>query len=120
MWERDYPEWPLRAGTLYGMVLSAIRGTSNMSAAGPDGIGYRLIKLILETRLGKEQVALIVDHLESGLIPERWKEMKIVIIPKPGRDLTQTKNWRPINLINCVGKIGEKVVADCLQVRRPR
>ena len=26
-----------------------------------------------------------------------------------------TKNWRPINLINCVGKIGEQVVADCLQ-----
>ena len=41
--------------------------------------------------------------------------MKMVMIPKPGRDLTLTKNWRPINLINCVGKIGEKVVADCLQ-----
>ena len=39
----------------------------------------------------------------------------MVMIPKPGRDLTLTKNWRPINLINCVGKIEEKVVADCLQ-----
>ena len=25
------------------------------------------------------------------------------------------KSWRPINLINCVGKLGEKVVADTLQ-----
>ena len=41
--------------------------------------------------------------------------MKMVMIPKPGKDLTLTKNWRPINLINCVGKIGEKVVAGCLQ-----
>ena len=56
-----------------------------------------------------------VDHLQKGLIAERWKEMKMVMIPKPRRDLTRTKNWRPINLINCMRKIGEKVVADCLQ-----
>ena len=39
----------------------------------------------------------------------------MVLIPKPGRDLTQTKNWRPLNLINCIGKLGEKVVADRIQ-----
>jgi len=37
------------------------------------------------------------------------------MIPKPGKDQSKTKGWRPINLINCVGKLGEKVVADCLQ-----
>ena len=73
-------------------MLNAIRGTSNTLAAGPDGIGYRLIKLVLGTRLGRELVALIVDQLQKGLIPERWKEMKMVMIPKPGRDLTQIKN----------------------------
>lgn len=41
--------------------------------------------------------------------------MRVVLIPKPGRDLTKTKHWRPINFINCVGKLGEKVVADTLQ-----
>ena len=39
----------------------------------------------------------------------------MVLIPKPRRDLTQTKNWRPLNLINCIGKLGEKVVADSIQ-----
>ena len=39
----------------------------------------------------------------------------MVLIPKLGRDLTVTKSWRPINLINCIGKLGEKVVADHLQ-----
>ena len=38
--------------------------------------------------------------------------MRVVFIPKPGRDLTVAKNWRPLNLINCVGKLGEKLVAD--------
>ena len=114
-WEKAYLEWPLQEGTLREMVLKAIRGTSSKSAAGPDGIGYRLIKVVLGIRLGMELVDLIIDHLRSGFIPDEWKEMKMVMMLKPGRDLTLTKNWRPINLINCVGKIGEKVVADCLQ-----
>ena len=41
--------------------------------------------------------------------------MKVFLIPKPGRDLTQTKNWTPLNLINCIWKLGEKVVADRIQ-----
>ena len=44
--------------------------------------------------------------------------MRVIFIPKPGRDLTQTKNWQPLNLINCVGKLGEKVVADWIQEKR--
>ena len=38
-----------------------------------------------------------------------------MFIPKPRRDLTLTKSWHPLNLINCVGKLGEKVVADRIQ-----
>ena len=39
----------------------------------------------------------------------------MVLIPKLGRDLTLTMNRRPLNLINCVGKLGEKVLADRIQ-----
>ena len=91
-WDRDYLKWPLWDGTLKEMVLKAIQGTSSKSAAGPDGIGYRLIKLILGTRLGTELVELIVDHLQRGLIPANWKKMKMVMIPKPVRDLILTKD----------------------------
>ena len=38
------------------------------------------------------------------------------MIPKPGKDHKATKGLRPINLINCIGKLGEKVVADRLQL----
>lgn len=31
-----------------------LRGTSSRSASGPDGISYRLIKAVLDTRLGRE------------------------------------------------------------------
>ena len=39
----------------------------------------------------------------------------MVFTPKPGRDHSLLKSWRPITLINCIGKLGEKVVADDLQ-----
>jgi len=40
------------------------------------------------------------------------------MIPKPGKDHKSTKGWRPINLINCIGKLEEKVVAERLQEAR--
>lgn len=39
----------------------------------------------------------------------------MVLIPQPGKDLTLTRNWRPLNVINCMGKLAEKVVADQVQ-----
>ena len=40
---------------------------------------------------------------------------EVVFIPKSGKDTAETKSWRPINLINCMAKLAEKVVADELQ-----
>jgi len=37
------------------------------------------------------------------------------MIPKPGKDRTKVKGWRPIVLTNTVGKLGEKVMANKLQ-----
>ena len=96
-------------------VRNALSGIKNNSAAGPDGVGYRLIKAIRDTRLGNELLGEVVAALRGGYIPDRWRDMRVVLIPKPGRDLTQTKNWRPLNLINSIGKLGEKVVADRIQ-----
>ena len=65
--------------------------------------------------MGEELVNEVAVQLLEGTIPDKWKAMRVVLIPKLGRDLTVTKSWRPINLINCIGKLGEKVVADHLQ-----
>ena len=57
----------------------------------------------------------VATNLADNNIPHEWQQMKVVMITKPKRDLTKTKNWHPINLINCIRKLGEKVVADQLQ-----
>ena len=65
--------------------------------------------------MGQKLIEEIVDNVHKGQIPLALQQIKVVMIPKPGRDLTLTKNRRPINLINYIGKIGEKVMADQLQ-----
>ena len=69
-------------------VRGALSGTKNNSAAGPDGVGYRLIKAVRDTRLGNELLGEVVAALRGGYIPDRWRDMRVVLIPKPGRDLT--------------------------------
>jgi len=96
-------------------VRKVLSGTSNSSVLGPDGIGYRLIKMVIGTKLGDELIKEMVENLARGRIPVEWQNSKVVIIPKPGKDHNKTKGWRPINLINCIGKLGEKVVANRLQ-----
>ena len=48
-------------------------------------------------------------------ILKEWQKSKVVFIPKPKRNLTLLKAWQPITLINCIGKLGKKVVANELQ-----
>ena len=93
----------------------ALAGTSNKLAPGPDRIGYKLIKRVLDLKLGWELVGEVAENLINGRIPKEWQHSKVVMIPKPGKDHSKTKGWPPINLINCIGKLGEKVVADRLQ-----
>ena len=88
--------------------------TSNKSPTGPDGISYWLIKVVFKSQLGKELMREVATNLVDNKIPTEWQQMKVVMISKLKRDLTIIKNWHPINLINCIGKLGEKVVADQL------
>ena len=96
-------------------VLDALSRTSNTFATGPDGIRYRIIKCANKSVLCEYLIDNVVDNLMEGKIPKEWQNSKVVFIPKPNRDLAILKAWRPITLINCIGKLGEKVVADELQ-----
>src|SRR6266576_4187650 len=63
------------------LIRTALRGTSNKSAAGPDRIGYRLIKAVIPTKLGDELIRDIADVLREGRIPAESKKMDVVMIP---------------------------------------
>ena len=57
-------------------------------------------------------VGLIRAHACLGVHPARWKLARGVIIPKD--DYTVARAYRCISLLNCLGKMVEKVVADMI------
>ena len=114
--EREGPGYSVQE--LVEKLRKALQGTSNTSAPRPDRISYRFIKAFIGTIFGEELLVQMAKQLEIGRAPSEWQLSKVVMIPKPGKDHTQLKGWRPINLINCVCKLGEKVVADELVIAR--
>ncbi|GIY77433.1 hypothetical protein CDAR_489071 [Caerostris darwini] len=50
--------------------------------------------------------------LKNGIFPAIWKLAKIVLIPKPGKDLTSPAHYRPI----CLLPTGAKSTIKSLQV----
>ena len=102
-------------GTAYQLVdehvARAFRGTGKKKSPGPDGIGSLAIACIYSWEPDRI-VALIRAHIRPGTHPDRWKTARGVTIPKPGKgNYSLAKSYRCISLLNCLGKMVEKVVA---------
>ena len=71
-------ECPYSEDEVMEWVWAVLSGTKDNSAAGPDGVGYRLIEVVRDTRLGSEVMGEIVAALRDGYIPDRWRDMRVV------------------------------------------
>ena len=112
-WEPQGPG--IERQELLTKVYTALSGTSNTSAPGSDGISYKTLKAANKTPLCRALMDQVAQQLAAGTVPREWQDSKVVFIPKLGKDHTQLKAWRPITLINCIGTLREKVVAEELQ-----
>ena len=92
----------------------AIKNISNTSAPGLSGVGYRALKWIWNNK--PEWILFIMKwSVRLGTHNSRWKCSVIVVLLKPGKpryDLP--KSYRPIQLLECLGKLLEKIVTKCL------
>jgi hypothetical protein len=95
-------------------VNKALSATSNTSAPGRSGIGYRALKWIWLTR--PREILLIMQlGLRLGVHHDLWKTATTVILPKPNKpSYSDPRAYRPIQLLECLGKILEKIVASRL------
>src|SRR6266850_6001257 len=93
-------------------VAAALAGTSNASAPGPSGIGYLLLKWCFAA-CPEYITTVLQEALRLGVHP--WHSATVVIIPKPNKpDYSAAKAYHPISLLECCGKLLEKVVANRL------
>ena len=59
--------------------------------------------------------SLFNDCLEHGIFPDQWKEAVLAIVPKPGKtDMTDVKSYRPVSLLNVMGKVLDKLMTNRL------
>ena len=92
--------------------VKTIKYLRSKKAPGPDQIPNEVLKLV---------ACEICSHLEQmfndsptlGHYPSHFKEFIIVILRKHGgnRDYTSPKSYRPISLLNTIGKIMEAILA---------
>ena len=77
-------------------------------AVGPDSISNRLLKE-LAVPLSLPLCNLFNFSLQTGQVPSSWKEANVTPIHKKD-DPSEVSNYRPISLLNTMGKALEKIV----------
>lgn len=95
---------------------NVIKKMKNKKAPGPDAIPLQIIKLIMETRQIPEKIREIMNnHIKTGTFPDIWKTAKLMLIPKPKKNPTDSQGYRPICLIDTLGKILEGLIKERLE-----
>jgi Reverse transcriptase (RNA-dependent DNA polymerase) len=93
-------------------IKEAIGSAAADKAPGPDGIPNRALKEG-SSELVKPLTMLFNQCLEIGYCPTHFKESTTIVLRKPGKsDYTEPKAYRPIALLNTIGKILDKVLAS--------
>ena len=83
---------------------------SNDSAIGPDDIHYKLLTKLPESSLTL-LLAVFNSIWESRIFLPSFREATIVaILPKPGKDSSESNNYIPIALTSCLCKTMERMV----------
>lgn len=84
------------------------------TAPGCEEISFSMVKnLPLNAKL--VLIELYNVFLLKGFVPKQWREVKIVPIPKPGRDPNSVSALRPISLISCICKIFHSILQKRLE-----
>lgn len=92
-----------------GEVCKYLHKLPNNKAPGPDDIPNKLLK-----NLPRKTVVHLVNIINAIFLlqhfPKQWKVALITMIPKPGKDPTNPASYRPISLLNSLGKLTEKII----------
>ncbi|KAF8661440.1 hypothetical protein AX14_007234 [Amanita brunnescens Koide BX004] len=114
--ERSFPNFSCQE------VHDAITLTGNGSAPSPDRITWELLKNVLQVNGAPEGLCYLFNQIKaSGVWPSWFKESTCVIIPKANKPKYNIpKAFRPISLLNTIGKLLTKIIAarmqyDCLK-----
>jgi hypothetical protein len=115
----DLPDEPVREWPVFSSLelRQALEACSAHSAPGPDHVTWTHLKLIMsEPECERVILTLANACIITGHWPKHFKDSLSVIIPKPGKESYDTpKSFRPIVLLNTLGKLVEKMISNRFQ-----
>ncbi|POS83188.1 hypothetical protein EPUL_004740, partial [Erysiphe pulchra] len=79
-------------------------------APGADGITVQLIREAWPV-VGEVIRTIFEGSLNHNHFPSEFKLAEVILLPKPGRYLSEAKGWRPISLLSYLGKGLERLIA---------
>jgi Reverse transcriptase (RNA-dependent DNA polymerase)/Endonuclease-reverse transcriptase len=94
-------------------LLEATKSLKLNKAPGPDGIPNVAVMVAVKAR-PKVFLDVMQKCLDEGRYPSCWKQQKVVLIPKHGRALNDPSSYRPICLLDTLGKLFEKIILQRL------
>jgi hypothetical protein len=88
----------------------ALDGLKKKSAAGVDQISCELITIAYPA-IKHRLLNILNAGLTNNWFPSGWKIARVCIIPKPGKkSYLSPEAYRPISILNTMGKIYERVI----------
>lgn len=92
----------------------AVRSMKNGKFPGPDGLTVEALKLACNIIPEKVQ-AKLKELLKKQDFLDTWKVARVVLLPKEGKDPSLSSSYRPICLLNTIGKLYERLIVNRLE-----
>jgi hypothetical protein len=92
-----------------GDIVSVIKSLPSRKAPGPDGIRNEQLKQ-LPLGAGSFLAIIFTACFRLGYFPQQWKKARIICLPKPGKPPRIIGSYRPISLLDSIGKLMERII----------
>lgn len=91
-------------------ILEEVRKLPRGKAPGPDGIVNDFLQAVI--KLDPKGTADLNNMcLKDNYYPIDWKVSNLVLIHKPGRSPEDPSSYRPLCMLNTIGKLFERILA---------
>jgi len=103
-------EWDISTSELCNVIRKQKRNT----APGPDSITLKMWRKV-PGKMVEKLAEIMNKFLKQGNFPKKWKQAKLVLIPKAKSEEQEIPKARPICLIDDVGKFLERIIVQRIE-----